>query len=185
MNRTTLTTLAQARIAQVLAAGERAIDATAGNGHDTLFLARQVGAEGRVLAFDVQAQALANTARRLHEAGLSERVELIAEGHEHLASQVPATWHGSVGAVMFNLGYLPGGDRTRITRPTTTLAALDQATRLLRPAGVITLLVYRGHAGGDDEHQAVVDWLADLPAGFIVLSQASPGPVMYTIERQV
>ncbi len=133
----------------MLQPGEVAVDATVGNGHDTLFLAQQVGAQGHVYGFDIQEEALARTRRRLEEAGLRDRVTLLQMGHEHMAEAVPAAWHGRIGAVMFNLGYLPGGsDRTCITRPQTTVPALEAALRLLRPGGVLTVVAYRGHPGG-------------------------------------
>lgn len=130
-----------------------AVDGTAGNGHDTLFLARLVGARGKVHAFDVQPGALARTAKRLAAAGLEERVALHGRGHEELAAALAP--HGAcpprITAAMFNLGFLPGSDRSVITRPGTTLAALDALLPLMAPGGVVSLHVYAGHPGGADE----------------------------------
>lgn len=163
-----LTELAHDLLRTVLEAGDHAVDATAGNGHDTRFLAEAVGDKGRVLGLDIQEAAIRVTGSRLARAGLSDRVTLLQAGHERLDELLPAPMRGNLKAVMFNLGYLPGGDRARITRPDTTLTALAAALDHLRPDGVISLLVYRGHPGGDDEYVAIHHWLdtIDCPVRF-------------------
>jgi ubiquinone/menaquinone biosynthesis C-methylase UbiE len=139
--------------------GDRVADATCGNGHDTLFLARLVGEGGKVWAFDIQEDALANTRLLLEEAGCLARVELVAAGHERFDEFVVEP----LKAAVFNLGYLPGGDKNIITRSHGTLAALEQAARLLIPGGVITVCIYTGHPGGAEEGEAVEKWAATLP----------------------
>ncbi len=146
--------------------GDCVVDATAGNGSDTLFLARTVGPRGRVFAFDVQAEALESTRRRLSgdpDAGTLAPVELQLAGHETMEAALPAELHGRVAAVMFNLGYLPGASSPLITLTGTTLAALEAAARLLRAGGALTAVVYPGHEGGKDEADAVEAWAAGLP----------------------
>lgn len=138
--------------------GQHAVDATCGNGHDTLLLARLVGESGHVWGFDIQQQALAETGRKLAEAGLDGRVTLLHTGHEGLAQHVAVP----VQAVLFNLGYLPGGDRTIITQPDTTASALEQGLQLLAPDGVVMITIYPGHSGGSDEQAAVESWAAEL-----------------------
>jgi SAM-dependent methyltransferase len=138
--------------------GDSAVDATCGNGHDTLLLAKLVGARGHVWGFDIQEQAIDETIRRLAETELSNRVTLLQVGHEELADHVTAPLQ----AVLFNLGYLPGGDRSIITRPETTVIALEQSLRLLATGGTVLVVVYPGHSGGDDEQSAVEDWAARL-----------------------
>ena len=138
--------------------GQHAVDATCGNGNDTLLLARLVGANGHVWGFDIQQQALAETGRRLAEAELEERATLLHTGHEGLAQHVAVP----VQAVLFNLGYLPGGDRSIITLPDTTASALEQSLPLLASGGVVMVTVYPGHNGGSDEQSAVEAWAAGL-----------------------
>lgn len=161
-------TMAQRWIAERLRPGGAAVDATAGTGADTLFLARLAGPKGQVYAFDVQEEALARTRARLADAGRTEalaEVALMHTGHERMAEMVPADWHGKIQAVMFNLGYLPGGsDLSVITRPETTLAALEQALALLAPGSALTAVLYPGHPGGEAEAQAVESWAAGLSA---------------------
>lgn len=146
------------------AASPVAVDGTAGNGHDTLFLARLVGARGLVHAFDVQPRALARTAERLAAAGLEERVALHGRGHEELAAALAShgVWPPRITAAMFNLGFLPGSDRSLTTRPDTTLTALDALLPLMVPGGVVSLHVYAGHPGGADEAAGLDRRLAEL-----------------------
>jgi len=178
-----LTELAREAVREVLRPGERAIDATVGNGHDTLLLARLVGPDGRVIGFDVQRLAIDQTRARLRAAGLEARVTLLHVGHEQMAARVPPDWYGRVGVVMFNLGYLPGGDKTLITGPATTVAALDQAASLLRIGGLLSVLIYRGHQGAGGEVAAVADWLGNLSGAFRVTRHDSPGPLLVLVSR--
>ena len=172
-----LTAMAQAAVAERLAPGMSVVDATVGNGHDTLFLARQVGATGQVYGFDLQARALAAASVRLAAAGVADRVSLIHAGHETMAEHLPATLQGRVQAIMFNLGYLPGSDRQCITRAASTLPALRQALGWLAPGGLLTVLAYRGHAGGTEEADAVARWLQGLePSAYQVARQFSEEP---------
>ncbi len=135
-----------------------AVDATLGNGFDAVFLG---GLAEMILAFDIQPRALESASARLAEAGLSDRVNLILDGHENLASHIPS--NAQIGAAMFNLGFLPGSDRKIITRPQTTLTALAEIISRLAPGGVVSLHVYAGHRGGEEEKQAVLDFTQNLP----------------------
>lgn len=184
MNRPTpLTQRAQQAVAAVLAPGDRAIDATMGNGHDTLFLARQVAPVGQVAAFDIQAAALLNTQQRLDDAGLLTIARLYHCDHDQMLQQLPDDWREGVSAVMFNLGYLPGGDKTVITQATSTIAALHQALQLLRPGGLLSVLLYRGHAGAGAEADAVTRWLQTLSPDHRLQVVESPGPVLFLARK--
>jgi predicted methyltransferase len=158
---------AQRWVTERISAGDIVIDATAGNGSDTLFLARAVGVGGIVYAFDVQSDALTQTQKRLDTAAQHESlapVILVQAGHENMASQVEIEHHGQAAAVMFNLGYLPGASSAVMTQPVTTLAALKVALQLLRSGGILTIVVYPGHDGGLEEAEAVQSWAADVPS---------------------
>lgn len=150
--------MAKTVIKDTIRPGETVIDATAGNGHDTVMLAELVGAEGKVWAFDIQEQALQNTRSRLAAHGLLQRVELVHGSHGEAERIVPAP----VAAAMFNLGYLPGGDHSIITTPAETIGAIAGILRLLRPGGVITVMIYTGHPGGAEEGKMVTNWAAGL-----------------------
>ena len=154
-----LTELAHTRLAPHIREGDTVVDTTAGNGHDTLALARAVGPTGRVFAFDIQADALAATRRRVERAGFSERVTPVLASHELLREHLPAEAHGRVAVIMANLGYLPGGDTALITTPEATLRMLDTAIRMLRAGGKLSVMAYPGHPGGDTEAGQVLAFL--------------------------
>lgn len=157
-------TLQQARqiLGELLRPGDIAVDGTVGNGHDTLFLARSVGSAGHVYGFDIQAQALANTAARLEENGCAEQVTLFSAGHEELDRHIPAERHGMVRAAMFNFGFLPGSDRQVITRPGTSLIAVEKVLDILAPDGCASLMLYGGHPGGEEETAALKKMVRNL-----------------------
>ncbi len=148
-----------------LSSGDFAIDATAGNGHDTLFLARCVAPAGHVLAVDVQARAVERTRERLREAGLEQSVDVVEGSHADLGRLTAPDRRGKVRAVMFNLGFLPGSDKDVITQPQTTIAALEAAADLLAPGGLLSIVVYSGHDGGAAEAAAVLAWCESRDAG--------------------
>ncbi|HEY9147400.1 MAG TPA: class I SAM-dependent methyltransferase, partial [Gammaproteobacteria bacterium] len=158
MSSRSLVQQAHAALAEVIREGDAVIDATVGNGHDTLFLAGRVGESGSVYGFDIQQQALDTAHARLQQAGFERRASFYHAGHEVMAMLLPPTLAGRVRAVVFNLGYLPGGDKARTTGRHTTLAALEQTRELLTPGGVISLLAYTGHPGGREEAEAVKAW---------------------------
>ena len=177
--------IAAGALEQVIQPGDRVIDATLGNGHDTRFLAELVGERGHVVGFDIQPEAVERTRAALEEAGLLPRCELHAAGHERMAEFV----HEPVRAVCFNLGWLPGGDKSVTTHWETTKAALESALSLLLPGGICTVCAYPGHAAGDEERHALIAWLSELrPQALNVLHHrflnAGPGaPECFIIQK--
>lgn len=158
-------TLQSARdwIKKALPAGGTAVDATVGNGHDTLFLATQVGHQGHVIGFDIQKEAIQSTKQRLHEAGQAEQVQLFHLGHHLMDHALPTEWKENIHVFMFNLGYLPHGNPEVITHPDTTIPALQIACDWLASGGLITVALYTGHPGGQQEANAVLHWVQQLP----------------------
>ncbi len=149
------TALVQELLRPLIRAGDLVIDATAGNGHDTLFLAECVGDTGRVLAFDVQQAAL--DAARLQVGSLAGSVEFFLESHAEMASHAALA---SVAVVMFNLGYLPGEDHSLTTVTAETLTALAAAAAALKVGGALSIICYPGHPAGAEEAAAVETWVA-------------------------
>lgn len=169
--------------------GDIVVDATAGSGVDTLALAKLVGPKGVVYAFDIQQEALDRTHERLAAADSVSQVRLHLRDHAGMAEAIAPAHKGQIAAIMFNLGYLPGGDPSVITQPATTIGALQSAISLLRTGGIITCVLYPGHPGGDAEAAAVEAWAAGLPQseGQVVLyrqPQRSAAPYLIAIERR-
>ncbi|AYJ41523.1 SAM-dependent methyltransferase [Lactiplantibacillus pentosus] len=145
---------------QVVNPGDHVIDATVGNGHDTVYLAKLVGTTGHVDGFDIQPAAIAATTKALTAAGFNHQATLWQTGHEHIADKIAAD--EPIKCAVFNLGYLPGGDKSIITKPTTTLTAIKAIQERLVTNGLIILLVYAGHPGGAAEAKAVLDYATSL-----------------------
>ena len=141
-----------------LGEGDTAVDFTMGNGHDTEFLSKTVGPAGHVYAFDVQEQALTSTAANLKKADCPENYTLILDSHHNVRSYVA----GPIRAGMFNLGYLPGSDKSVTTMRETTMPAIEAAIDLLDHGGILLVAVYPGHAEGEAEGKMVLDYFATL-----------------------
>ncbi len=145
-------------IEDVINDGDVVIDATMGNGYDTKYLAEKVGEDGFVYSFDIQEEAIKSTKKRLEKANLIDRVKLILDGHENIEKYVDK----EVSCVLFNLGYLPRADHNIITKPDTTLKALESSLKLLKPHGIVSLAIYTGHEGGEQERNSVYEYVQNL-----------------------
>lgn len=148
---------------QTLHPGDTAVDATAGNGHDTLSMAELVGNMGKVIAIDLQADAIEATKARLRTAGQIDQCKLIRGDHATVLERLAIERASSVAAITFNLGYLPGGDKRITTSPDTTHRALEASKALLWKGGLLLVTAYRGHAGGMEEAREVEAWMRTLP----------------------
>lgn len=142
-----------------LTEGDIVVDATAGRGRDTLFLAQCVGASGKVYAFDIQQAALTETKGLLLAHDMAERVQLFGLDHARMGEMVQE----KIQAVIFNLGYLPGGDHHIVTQPESTMKGIQAGLTLLKKSGVLVLTVYRGHSGALAEAEQVHKFLSSLP----------------------
>ena len=182
-------TFSQKLLAQTVRPGDVAVDATVGNGHDAAFLARLVGPGGVVHGFDIQPEALDAAGALLRGAGWAGVVRLHAAGHEHRAEVLPPGHVGRVAAVLFNLGYRPGGDETVTTRAETTLAALTASTLVLAPGGVLSVVCYTGHPGGEEEADAVAHWCRGLDfaswraARYELVNKPGHPIIVYCVEK--
>jgi predicted methyltransferase len=166
--------------------GDTVIDATAGNGHDTVFLAECVGENGRVLAFDVQESAIVSTRTRVGNAGVKPQVELHQASHTMMMEHAAP---GSVSAIMFNLGYLPGENHNLTTEHAATIEALEASAVLLKAGGVISVVCYPGHDAGAEEAIKVEQWM-NLQAGcgwrvakYAMLGTLRPAPFLLVARK--
>ncbi|NND71749.1 MAG: methyltransferase domain-containing protein [Rhodothermales bacterium] len=150
-------------LAEYVREGDIAVDATAGRGHDTVFLAGLVGAGGRVHAFDVQAHALQSTRSRIEDSGLKAEVVLHNANHARMMDYVPALDIPRISGIVFNLGYLPGSDKSITTEGETSIEALDSALRMIKAGGIIVVVAYAGHDAGVKEAHRIHEFVRQIP----------------------
>lgn len=174
--------MAKRFLAKVVAPGDVVIDATAGNGNETYYLAGLVGEQGKVYAFDIQQQALTATAQKLGARQI--QVALIHDGHQNVHQYVQEV----VAAATFNLGYLPYSDQTITTEAATTIQSIDAILQLLKLGGIITVSVYEGHDEGR-ESKALLSYVKTLPQAkyhvgrYELINQVNNAPYLLLIER--
>lgn len=183
------TNIVKSLLAQKLQNGNIVVDATMGNGNDTLFLCKKVLPKGKVYAFDIQEDALINTTKLLQKhnfsSNLNKEIQCIKDSHANFDRY----FSEPVDVFMYNLGYLPGGDHSIITRPKSTMESLELATKKLKEGGIISIIIYYGHTGGEIEKRALENFLQSLSAhqfkifqGMMPFNDHFP-PIMYLIEK--
>jgi predicted methyltransferase len=151
--------IVRAMVASRVKPGDFCIDATAGNGGDTVFLCGLVGPEGKVLAFDIQEQAIAATRKLTEEQGFAGRVEAVLASHSEMDRYAAPE---SASCILFNFGWLPGGDHNVMTRTETSIPAIQKSLEILRPGGLLSLCVYYGRNNGFGERDAILDYLSGI-----------------------
>lgn len=153
-----VTELSKFFMSQVIRPGDYVIDATAGNGYDTLFLANLVLDKGKVFSFDIQKQAIESTKNQLIKAEILHRVELYHRNHIYIKEYV----HDKIKGAMFNLGYLPNSDHSITTKGHSTITALKQVLELLLSGGLVSICLYYGHLEGKKELEEVLSFIQTL-----------------------
>ena len=146
-------------IARHVGKGEFCMDATAGNGGDTKFLAKLVGPTGRVLAFDIQEQAVTNTRIAMEQEGYGDFVQVVLDSHSNMDNYAQPN---TVDCIVFNFGWLPGGDHTIYTTASTSIPAIEKALTLLKKGGFISLCIYYGGVSGYEERDALLEYLKTI-----------------------
>ncbi|MCM1578117.1 MAG: methyltransferase domain-containing protein [Ruminococcus sp.] len=154
--------ISKAVIAEKVKEGDLCIDATAGNGNDTVFLAELAGDTGHVIAFDIQQRAVESTLALLREKGLDKRAEVHLESHDNMDKYASP---GTVSCITFNFGWLPGGDHSIHTEAETSIAAVKKALTLLKPGGVISMILYYGRDTGFEEKNALTEFVGTIDSG--------------------
>ena len=143
---------------QFVKEGDIALDATVGNGFDTLDLARLVGRSGKVYGFDIQKIAIENTKALLNLNGLLDKVILINDSHENIENYI----FEQLDLCIYNLGYLPNGDKNIKTSPSSTVISVFKALKLLKQNGILIVISYIGHQGGQEENNVLEAMLRQL-----------------------
>ncbi len=171
-------------IARHIKAGGTAVDFTMGNGHDTLWLSKAVGENGKVFAFDIQQQALDSTSKLLESENV-HNVTLIKASHHLVKDYVKEP----ICVGMFNLGWLPGGDKSVTTLHETTLPAIEAATELLDHDGGLLIAVYPGHPEGEVEGKMVTEMLSGYSRFCYTISclkiiNSPTSPFFFLVEKK-
>lgn len=151
-------------LSEYISKGDITIDATAGNGHDTLVLTKLVGLKGMVYAFDIQEIALENTKSLLEQGDYLNCCKLIHDSHDNMKAYISESQRGKVSAVVFNLGYLPNGQKEITTLSETTLPAVKHALELIKPNGLVAITMYGGHLSGEVEKEELLKFSKELSA---------------------
>lgn len=167
---------------------EHVVDATCGNGNDTLFLSKLIGDHGQVYAFDIQEQAIENTKAKMIENN-RQNVIYINDSHENISSYIPHSLKGKIGGAIFNLGYLPRSDKSIVTKSDSTIKAIEQLLTYLKKNGLIVIVIYHGHDEGKIEKEDVLNYVQQLEQkkysviryGFI--NQINNPPFVVAIEK--
>ncbi len=169
--------------------GDKVIDGTMGNGNDTLFLAKLVGKNGKVYSFDIQKQAVKKTTELLLKNHISlENVNLINESHDKINEFLPT--NENISAAIFNLGYLPGGDKAIITKPKSTIPAITSCIEHLIVHGIILVVLYYGHPGGEEEKDKVLGFAENLDQRifnvftYSAINEINEPPILLIIQKR-
>jgi len=177
--------LAQQLLLPKVANARCIVDATAGNGKDTLFLAKNSPSHARLYAFDIQQSAIEVARKGLLEQQLDDKVQWILDSHAN--SRLYVKEH--IDVAMFNLGYLPGNSHETMTKATSTIEAVSNIVEDLSIGGIISIVAYPGHPHGQEEHQAVRSYLMGLPQQCFtvvcmdMINHSHCPPVLYLIEK--
>lgn len=161
------------------------LDCTVGNGNDTLLLADLVGDEGKVYGFDIQNTALEITSSKLIKENLEERVKLIKDSHENIDLYIKV----KMDLIIYNLGYLPKGDKNITTKKESTLISINKSLDLLNRNGIILITCYTGHVGGLDEKNGIENYLKNLNQKkynvlkYDFINQINSPPILYGVEK--
>lgn len=175
-------------LTRLILPGDTVIDATIGNGHDTAFLANLVGVNGHVFGFDIQQEAIEATKQLLTEKHAADQVTLLRESHANMIELLPQ--QTEIKAAIFNLGYLPGGDKTITTLADSTIKAIEAALSLLTVGGIVILVIYHGHPEGQTEKSAVLHYTEALPQEqfhvleYRFINQRNNPPFVIAIEKR-
>lgn len=165
--------------------GDVVVDCTLGNGNDTLLLAQLVGTRGRVYGFDIQETAIYNTKELLRKNSIETNIELFLDSHENIDQYL----HEVIDLIVYNLGYLPGGDKSIKTSSSSTIKSIEKSLGLLKKNGILLVTVYPGHPGGIEEKLAIENLFSSLKQqDFHVLkyefiNQINHPPILYFIEK--
>lgn len=167
----------------IIKKGDTVIDATCGNGYDSVFIAEKIGKAGTLYCFDIQEAAIEKTKGSLLQLKDAPTFQMFQESHEKLDAHVTV----KVDCIFYNLGYLPTGDKSIITNSSSTIKSLQSAFLILKPNAIISMMCYLNH-DDRDEYNQVKNFLLTLnqleysitETNFILRKKS---PVLLIIEK--
>lgn len=167
----------------VLRRGDTVIDATCGNGHDSVYIAEKIGSAGALYCFDIQADAIKNTQEVLSKVAEKPKYFMLQESHEDLSLFVDS----KVDCVFYNLGYLPNSNKLITTTPEISIKSIQSAFKLLKPNGIISIISYLVH-DNQKEYQQIKDFLLNLDQNEFSVAETTfmlrkSSPVLFIIEK--
>lgn len=144
------------------------VDATCGNGRDSLYLAKNflTPDSGKLFCIDIQSEAIEATQHLLSHslpAAILDQISYCLTCHTEIEFLPP-----NIDIFVYNLGYLPGGDKSLTTHSETTLLSIQKALNYLSPRGIISIMSYPGHDKGKIELDSLLDFVSSLPYQYIV-----------------
>lgn len=143
---------------KIVIPGDVIIDATCGNGHDLVYLAHLAltPLSGWIIGIDIQQKAIDKTKELITQvlpAPLQNRIQLHLQSHETFPQTSTAP-----SLIVYNLGYLPGGEKSITTQFSSTLESIKNAQSLIKAGGVISITCYPGHPEGSIEERQILQY---------------------------
>lgn len=181
---------AHSLLEKAISPNDTVVDATVGNGYDTEFLAKLVGQNGHVYGFDIQEKALNHAKDYLDKKNLLTNITLFNKGHETIKETIPSHLFGNISAAIFNLGYLPGGDKQIVTQSSTTISAIKQLLEIMRPEAILVVVIYHGHPEGAIERDEVLNFVKSIDQKeahvlkYEFINQKNNPPFIIAIEKR-
>lgn len=162
------------------------LDCTVGNGNDTVLLSRLVGEKGKVYGFDIQSIAIEVTKEKLRNEGLENRAIIIKDSHEFIDKYI----FQKLDFIIYNLGYLPKGNKEIKTKASSTIKSIRKALPLLNSNGIMLVTCYTGHEGGMEEWETIKHYFSSLDQKeynvleFNFINQNNNPPILYGLEKK-
>lgn len=175
--------MVQTLIENYLKEDDIAVDATCGNGNDTLYLANKCK---KVYGFDIQDSAIKNTEKLLEEHNLNHKVTLIKDSHHLMEKYIQE----KVGLIIFNLGYLPKGEKSITTTTETSIPAIKNSLNIIKTGGLVIITIYQGHEAGKKEKEELLNLASSLDKScyhamyFNLINQHSNPPEILAIVKK-
>ncbi|WP_099203263.1 tRNA (mnm(5)s(2)U34)-methyltransferase [Miniphocaeibacter massiliensis] len=160
-----------------------AVDMTAGNGNDIYNIAKTVNINSKIYGFDILEKAIEKSKEKLSK--LTINCKLILDSHSNIKNYI----YTKIDLAIYNLGFLPGGDKNITTNYSTVLESLNYLITMLNNGGIVIFTFYPGHKSGLEESEKIEEYLSKLNQKeynvlkFNFINQINNPPYVVVIER--